>query len=107
MKPKEIANLMLEKKALDIKIFDVKKITTMTDHFIICSTDSEPQAKAITVHIEKTMKKMGVKPISIEGQNKLEWVLMDYVSFIVHIFKPGVLIRFGSFRITSGLIEMS
>tara|TARA_B100001750_G_C14950779_1_gene323471 strand:- start:138 stop:482 length:345 start_codon:yes stop_codon:yes gene_type:complete len=87
MKPKEIANLMLEKKALDIKIFDVKKITTMTDHFIICSTDSEPQTKAITVHIEKTMKKMGVKPISIEGQNKLEWVLMDYVSFIVHIFK--------------------
>ena len=58
MKPKEIANLMLEKKALDIKIFDVKKITTMTDHFIICSTDSEPQTKAITVHIEKTMKKM-------------------------------------------------
>ena len=87
MKPKEIANLMLEKKALDVKIFDVKKITTMTDYFIICSSESEPQTKAITVNIEKKMKKIGIKPISIEGQNKLEWVLMDYVTFIVHIFR--------------------
>ena len=87
MKPKEIANLMLEKKALDIKIFDVKKITTMTDYFIICSSESEPQTKAITVNIEKKMKKIGIKPISIEGQNKLEWVLMDYATFIVHIFR--------------------
>ena len=87
MKPKEIANLMLEKKALDIKIFDVKKITTMTDYFIICSSESEPQTRAITVNIEKKMKKIGIKPISIEGQNKLEWVLMDYITFIVHIFR--------------------
>ena len=86
MKPIEIANLMLEKKAADIKIFDVKKITTMTEYFVICSSDSDPQTKAITVNIEKKMKKKGIKPISIEGQNKSEWVLMDYITLIVHIF---------------------
>lgn len=86
MKPKDIAELMLEKKASDIKIFDVKKITTMTDHFIICSSDSEPQTKAIAANIERTLKKVGEKPISIEGQDRLEWVLMDYMTFIVHIF---------------------
>ena len=86
MKPKDVAELMLEKKASDIKIFDVKKITTMTDYFIICSSDSEPQTKAITTNIERTLKKVGIKPISIEGQDRLEWVLMDYITFIVHIF---------------------
>ena len=53
MKPIEIANLMLEKKATDIKIFDVKKITTMTDYFVICTSDSDPQTKAITSNIER------------------------------------------------------
>ena len=86
MKPKDIAGMMLEKKANDIKIFDVKKITAMTDYFIICSSDSEPQTKAISNHIERALRKKGIRPISIEGQDKLEWVLMDYITFIVHIF---------------------
>ena len=86
MTPKNIAKLMLEKKASEIKIFDVKKITSLTDYFIICTSESEPQTKAITNHIERTMKKNGVKPIHIEGLNKNEWILMDYVTIIVHIF---------------------
>ena len=84
--PKKIANIMLEKKASNIKIFDVKKITTMTDYFIICSSSSEPQSRAILNTINKTLRKKGIKAINIEGQSKLEWVLMDYISFVVHIF---------------------
>ena len=86
MKPKEVVDLMHEKKATNIKIFNVTKITTITDYFIMCTSTSEPQARAITNHIERSLKKRGIKPISIEGQNKLEWVLMDYITFIVHIF---------------------
>jgi len=86
MKPKNIADLMLEKKASNIKIFDVRKITTFTDYFIICDSGSAPQTKAILSHILRTLKKNGERPISVEGENKLEWVLIDYVSFIVHIF---------------------
>ena len=86
MEPREVTELMLEKKATNIKIFDVKKITSITDYFIICSSDSAPQTRAITTNIEKKLKKTGIKPISIEGQEKLEWVLMDYITFIVHIF---------------------
>ena len=86
MKPKDIANLMLEKKASNIKIFDVRKITSFSDYFIICDSKSEPQTKAILNHILRTLKKNGIKPINIEGENKLDWVLIDYISFIVHIF---------------------
>ena len=87
MKPIKIAELMLEKKANNVKIFDVKDITTMTDYFIVCSSDSEPQTKAIANNIERTLKKNGIKPTNIEGQNKLEWILMDYITFIIHIFR--------------------
>ena len=86
MKPKDIANLMLEKKATNIKIFDVRKITSFSDYFIICDSGSEPQTKAILNHILRTLKKNGLRKINIEGENKLDWVLIDYVSFIVHIF---------------------
>ena len=86
MKPRSIAKLMLEKKASNIKIFDVRKITTLTDHFIICTSDSDPQTKSITNHIEKNLKKVGVKPFGVEGLNKNEWVLMDYITIIIHIF---------------------
>tara|TARA_Y100001970_G_C13823200_1_gene645949 strand:+ start:99 stop:443 length:345 start_codon:yes stop_codon:yes gene_type:complete len=86
MKPKDIANLMLEKKATNIKIFDVRKITSFSDYFIICDSDSEPQTKAILNHVLRTLRENGSKPINIEGESKLDWVLIDYVSFIVHIF---------------------
>ena len=86
MRPKSIAKLMLEKKATNIKIFDVRKITSITDHFIICDSGSEPQTKAILNHVSQTLKKKGVKPINIEGRDKLEWVLLDYFNYIIHIF---------------------
>ena len=71
MNPKQIANLMLEKKATNIKIFDVRKLTTMTDYFILCDSESDPQSRAILNHIDKKLRKKGVKAISIEGENKM------------------------------------
>ena len=83
---KKISRLMLEKKALEIKIIDVRKITTLTDFFIICTSESQPQTRAITDHIQKIMKKEGIKAWHIEGYENLEWVLIDYVNIVVHIF---------------------
>ncbi len=86
MKPIEITKLMLEKKAREIKIFDVRKITTLTDYFIICTSESDPQTKAIVNHVEKTLRKNGIKASSSEGVNNNEWVILDYIDIIVHIF---------------------
>ena len=86
MKPIEIAALMLDKKALEIKIFDVKKITTLTDYFIICTSESDPQTKAIVNHIERSLRKKGMRPTSSEGLNNNEWVILDYIDIIIHIF---------------------
>ena len=85
-KPEFVASLMLDKKALDVQIFDVRKITTLTDYFIICTSESEPQTNAIKNHIEKTLKEHLGRPNSIEGISGSEWILMDYFYFVIHIF---------------------
>ena len=81
-----ISELMLEKKALDILILDVRKITTLTDLFVVCTSESEPQTRAITDHINQKMKEEGVKSWHIEGNEHLDWVLIDFVNIFVHIF---------------------
>ena len=81
-----ISELMLDKKALDILIIDVRKITTLTDFFVVCTSESEPQTRAITDHINEKMKEAGVKSWHTEGYQHLEWVLIDFVNIVVHIF---------------------
>jgi len=81
-----ISELMLEKKALDIKIIDVRNITTLTDFFVICTSESEPQSRAITDHVNLTMKAEGHASWHTEGYQYLDWVLVDFVNIVVHIF---------------------
>ena len=83
---RRISELMLEKKALDIIIIDVHKITTLTDFFVICTSESEPQTRAITDHIYEQMKEDGMRAWHIEGYENLDWVLLDYVNIVVHVF---------------------
>ena len=77
---------MLDKKASKIKIFDVRKITTLTDYFIICTSESDPQTKAIVNHVGRSLRKNGMRPISSEGLNNNEWVILDCVDIIIHVF---------------------
>ena len=81
-----ISELMLDKKALDIKIIDVRDITTLTDFFVICTSESEPQSRAITDHINQKMKTAGHASWHTEGYQLLDWVLVDFVNIVVHIF---------------------
>ena len=84
---KTITQIMLDKKATQIQIINVSKLTSLTDYFIICSSDSEPKTKAIMNHIkDKVHEKYDIKPLHLEGIENLEWVLLDYVSIVVNIF---------------------
>ena len=82
----QIADLMVDKKALDIQILDVRGLTTLTDFFIICTSESQPQSRAICNHIEDEMLKEGIKPWHKEGFETLDWVLIDFVNIVVQIF---------------------
>ena len=86
----KIGELILDKKGYDINILDVQKITSLTDYFIICTSDSEPQTKAIVEHIEEKLKKEGIRPLHIEGKDHLAWVLLDYVNIVVNVFNKDL-----------------
>jgi len=83
---KKISQLMLDKKALDILLLDVRSITTLTDFFIICTSESDPQTRAISNHVEDELTANGIKPWHIEGYEHLEWVLLDYVNIVAQVF---------------------
>ncbi|MDC0480565.1 ribosome silencing factor [Candidatus Marinimicrobia bacterium] len=80
---KQIVNLAQEKKAVQLVAMDVRGLSSITDYFVICSGDSEPQVKAIADNIRKGTPK---KPNHLEGYENLNWVLMDYFDVVVHVF---------------------
>ncbi len=84
---KQISEIVLSKKGYDIKILDLKGISSFADYFVICSGDSDIQVKAIADEITRKMKKLGVRPYNEEGTTTNSWILVDYVDVVVHVFK--------------------
>ena len=79
--------LLDEKKAMDIKVIDISKVSVIADYFIITGGANERQVKALADNVEeKLAKEDGVTPRSIEGYNNANWILMDYGDVIIHIF---------------------
>jgi ribosome-associated protein len=79
-----------DKKAEDIRILALDPAESgLTDYFLICNGTNERQNVAITDEIELRLKReFGTYPNSVEGRRQAEWILMDYVDFIVHVFSP-------------------
>ncbi|MEJ5350366.1 MAG: ribosome silencing factor [Melioribacteraceae bacterium] len=84
---KQIAQLILNKKGYDIKILDIRKISTISDFFVICSAEVDKQVKAIADEVEEKLNLKGVKCYNREGYETLNWVILDYFDVIVHIFR--------------------
>ena len=85
---KFIGETLLEKQAEKIIVLDVQKLTTVTDFVFICTSTSTTQSKAIADHARKMLKDENILPLSIEGYENLNWVLMDYANIVIHIFLP-------------------
>jgi ribosome-associated protein len=75
------------KKAFDITVLDLRRLTYIADYFVICSGSSTTQVSAISDWIGQSLAKTGVYPSHIEGQAAASWVLMDYGDVVVHIFE--------------------
>jgi len=68
-------------------VLDLRDISTFTDYFVICSAASEPQLKAIAGEIEGELKKdHDVRPVAVDGFPASQWIVLDYMQVIVHIF---------------------
>ncbi len=82
---KKIATLALTKKASDLVILDLRKLTSVADFFVICSADSEVQVLAIADAVETGLSAKGASPWHREAGSP-HWVLLDYVDVVLHIF---------------------
>lgn len=72
-----------------MKVLDLREVTSFTDFFVICSVANNRQGQAICDEIGARMKEAGRRPVSVEGYERAEWILVDYGDFIVHVFSES------------------
>jgi ribosome-associated protein len=77
----------LDKKAEELTILEMEKGTgAFTDYFVLCSGTNPRQVQAIADEVELRLKTAGLWPTHVEGYNQAEWILVDYLDFVVHVF---------------------
>lgn len=82
----QCAALALDKKALDVKVLDIQRISTIADYLVLATGSSDKQTQAIAESVRHGLKKFG-KPLDIEGMKEGNWVVIDYGDVILHVFK--------------------
>ena len=93
MRPEEllsaIAGYAADKKAVDVVELDLRGVLGYTDYFVVCTGNTERQTKAIHDGIlEGCKREHAIQPRRVEGLSKRDWILMDYLDVVVHIFTP-------------------
>jgi ribosome-associated protein len=83
---KKIAHFALTKKASNVTVMDLRKLTDMTDFFVVCSADSDIQVGAVADAVVDGTDTLGMPVWHREGLSQRRWVLLDYVDVVVHIF---------------------
>ena len=77
-------------KARDIRVLDVRKITSFYDSMIIATAESNRQAKSLAHHVRDKIKEAGGTIVGVEGEESGEWVLVDCGDIVVHIMQPAI-----------------
>ena len=90
MAPKEqaktIVKVLDKKKGKDIKLVEIKNLSSLGDYFVIASATSTTQVKSLADEVEEEMTKLGFEPNRVEGRQSAQWILMDYYDVMVHVF---------------------
>ena len=84
------AKLATERKAEELVILDMRKVTNFCDYFLICTASSQRRAAAIAEHIEEVFDEHGLVLKSMEGKREGMWILLDYSDVVIHIFFKDV-----------------
>src|ERR1043166_1082725 len=85
-----IAQASFEKKAEDVLILHVAKLTSVTDYLVLCSGESDRQVRAIADHIDGVLSGQRHPPLSIEGMSTSQWILMDFGDVVAHILRLDI-----------------
>nr|WP_255458598.1 ribosome silencing factor [Nitrospira sp. KM1] len=94
-----MARAMLDKKATDVLVLHVAKLTSVADFLVLGSAESDRQTRAIADHVDGVLSQSGSGPLSIEGKASSQWVLMDFGDVVVHIFRHDARHHYGLERL--------
>lgn len=83
-------NAILQKKAKDIVVLNIKEISSFADYMIICSGATERQTQAICAAVQQNLKKETILPLGVEGEAYGQWILLDYDDVVISIFLDSV-----------------
>ncbi|MBI4808549.1 MAG: ribosome silencing factor [Nitrosomonadales bacterium] len=89
-KTKAIVAALEDVKALDISVIDTSKLSPLFERMIVASAQSTRQTKALSDNVEKKLKELNEVPLSTEGEQSGEWILVDFGEVLVHIMQPAV-----------------
>jgi len=85
---REAGRLALNKKGFDVRVLKVAKLSSVTDYFVIVSGEADMHVKAIARAIQEgLLEERGIKPYHVEGLTEGNWVLLDYIDVVVHVFQ--------------------
>lgn len=100
---KDILQIMLDNKAIDLVYLDVTSVNPLANYYIICSVRSNRQALALANYVKETLEKHDINVKHIEGNKTSEWILVDGIDYIVHIFVNEARDRYGLEKMWSNL----
>ena len=89
--PAEISTALhaaLDRKAQEVVVLDLRHTPAFTDFFVLCSGQNTRQVQAVADSVEQALRARGMRPSHVEGYDRAEWILMDFFTFIVHVFTP-------------------
>ena len=82
----ECTGAALDRKAYDLVVLEVGRLTTIADYFVVCSGRSDTQVRAIAEHVAAQQASRGVRPLTVEGLEHGHWALLDFGDVVVHVF---------------------
>jgi ribosome-associated protein len=91
---RRLAEIADDKKGSDLVALDVRPLVSYTDYLVICTARNERQAKAIHDEVYHQLKRAGWLPARVEGEREAEWILMDYLDAVLHVFTPEMRERY-------------
>ncbi len=83
---KKIVSVLDEKKAQDIVLLDIREVSTLADYFVIASGNNAKHSSSLSEYVEYELSELDIKTHHTEGQKNGDWVILDYMDIIVHVF---------------------
>lgn len=87
---RQAADAALDKKAQRLVLQDLKGLSDLCEYQLVCSGDNDRQTRAIAEGIEERCKKLGIRPVAVEGKQTGNWILIDFGSVLIHVFLEGL-----------------